>query len=102
MIDLFVCTEELLEIAGEHGKEHPMSNYVHSSRMSYNDYLQVRSFEDSFKATLSKQTRSIIASNEELAEAQIYTSKELSTEVASGFEEMSFHLERIAGGISRT
>lgn len=42
-----------------------MSNYVNGSSFSYRGYLQARSFEDALKSHISKQTRLLIASNEE-------------------------------------
>jgi tetratricopeptide (TPR) repeat protein len=77
-----------------------MSYYVLGSRLSYLDYLQAKSFEDSFKgeisrqtrgfensfkSEISKQTRSIIGSNEELRGRFV-----------SGIEELSDGLERLS------
>ncbi len=73
-----------------------MSNYVHSSRRPYGDYLQTKDFD----AIIAEQTRSIIASNEELQERHISVSENLSTEMSRGFERLSFDLQKISDGIS--
>lgn len=77
-----------------------MSNYVFGTSLSYRDYLQAESFEDSFKSDISKHTRSIIASNEELQREHISVSEALSTAVSSGFEQLSFDLQTLAQGVS--
>ena len=48
-----------------------MSYFVHGGKLSYLDYLQAKSFETSFRTYISARTRGIIASNEDLAEANI-------------------------------
>lgn len=73
-----------------------MSNYVFGTSLSYIDYLQARSFETSFKSELSRQTRSIIASNAELRKHHI----EIIEKVSSGVEQLSFDVQALSGEVS--
>ncbi len=77
-----------------------MSNYVFGSSLSYRDYLQAKSFEDGFRSEISKQTRSIIASNEQLQRDHISVSRSLHTAIAEGFEELSFDMKALTAGVS--
>jgi tetratricopeptide (TPR) repeat protein len=77
-----------------------VSNYVFGSRLSYRDYLQVKSFEDSFRSEISKHTRSIIASNEQLQQEHISVSKSLGTAISEGFEQLSFDVRGLTEGVS--
>jgi tetratricopeptide (TPR) repeat protein len=58
-----------------------MSNYVFGTSLSYIDYLQAKSFETSVKSEISKRTRAIIASNEEIHQSNMTVVQDLSTEV---------------------
>lgn len=68
-----------------------MSYYVSQSGLSYFDYLQAKSFENSFKTEISKRTRSIIASNEELQQQHISSMES----VSSGIEQLSFDIQEL-------
>jgi len=68
-----------------------MSYYVSESGLSYFDYLQAKSFENSFKTEISKRTRSIIASNEELQQQHIAAMES----VSSGIERLSFDIQEL-------
>jgi tetratricopeptide (TPR) repeat protein len=68
-----------------------MSYYVSGSSLSYPDYLQAKSFESSFKSEIFKQTRSIIASNEELQQQHIAAIES----VSSGIEQLSFDAQEL-------
>ena len=68
-----------------------MSYYVLGSSLSYFDYLQAKSFESSFKSEISKHTRSIIASNEELRQQHIAAMES----VSSGIEQLSFDVQEL-------
>lgn len=77
-----------------------MSNYVYGGSLSYRDYLQAKSFEDAFRSEISRQTRSIIASHEQLQKEHIAVSQSLQTSVAEGFEELSFDVQALTAGVS--
>ncbi|MEK6301831.1 MAG: hypothetical protein AABO41_14060 [Acidobacteriota bacterium] len=76
-----------------------MSTYVFGTSLSYQDYLQARSFERSLRAEIRSSTKSIIASNEELQQQNYSVLTSLSSSVSSGFEQISLDLERISTGI---
>lgn len=76
-----------------------MSNYVYRSNLSYFDYLQAKSFEDSFCYEIKKNTRSIIASHEELQSEHIEISRNISNNIVDGFEQLSFRMEGIVDEI---
>jgi len=69
-----------------------MSNYVFGTSLSYRDYLQAKSFENSLKSEISKQTRTIIASNEELQREHI----SISQATSAGIEQLSFQAQDIS------
>ncbi len=73
-----------------------MSNYVFGTSLSYNDYLQAKNFESALRGEISSQTRSIVASNEELLREHIA----ISEAVSSGFEQVSYDLQKISQGIA--
>ena len=73
-----------------------MSNYVFGTSLSYSDYLQAKSFESALRSEISSQTRSIIASNEELLREHIA----ISEAVCNGFEQVSFDLQTVSQGIT--
>ena len=73
-----------------------MSTYIYSSRLSYSDYLQAQSFENSFKATMRAGTRRIIASNEELGRRNAAQLTNLSNGLNDGLEEVSIDLKNIS------
>jgi tetratricopeptide (TPR) repeat protein len=77
-----------------------MSNYVYGGSLSYRDYLQAKSFEDAFRSEISRQTRAIIASSEQLQKEHISVSKSLQTSVAEGFEQLSFDVQALTAGVS--
>jgi len=77
-----------------------MSNYVHSSSLRYEDYLQAKSFEDGIRGEISASSRSIIASTEELARDKITVLKSLSSELTSGFEQLSFDLRALSDDVA--
>ncbi|MCI2430559.1 hypothetical protein LM602_06210 [Candidatus Acetothermia bacterium] len=81
-------------------------NYVHSSGLSYKEYLQAQLFVDEVtKATresgravrmeISRQTREIIASREALEQENI----RLRESLTEGFETLSYELQDISTGI---
>lgn len=76
-----------------------MSIYVYGTRLSYRDYLQAKSFEDGLRFEIDKQTRSIIASNEELQQEGLAIVKQLGDSVARGFEQLSIDIDSISSGI---
>lgn len=76
-----------------------MSIYVYGTRLSYRDYLQAKSFEDGLRFEIDKQTRSIIASNEELQQEGLAIVKQLGDSVARGFEQLSLDIDSISSGI---
>ncbi len=84
-----------------------MSNYVYGSSLSDRDYLQARSFEDAIRSEISAQTRSLIASSEQLHEEHISLSKSLQSTFSEGFaaasaglEQLSFDLQSLTTGVS--
>lgn len=77
-----------------------MSTYVFGTSLSYQDYLQARSFERSLRAEIKSSTKSIIASNEELQQQNYSVLTSLSSSVSSGFEQISLNLERISTGLA--
>ena len=72
-----------------------MSSYVHGSRFSYLDYLQAKSFEQGLRSEISKQTRALIATNEQLQREHISVTRSLSATVSDGFEQLSFDLQGV-------
>lgn len=77
-----------------------MSTYIYGTRFSYRDYLQAKSFEDDLRFEINEQTRSIIASNEELEREHIATIESLPDAVSSGFEQLSVDMQDISSGIA--
>lgn len=84
-----------------------MSNYVYGSSLSYRDYLQARSFEDAIRSEISGQTRSLIASSEQLEQEHFSLSRSLQATVSEGFtavseglEQLSFDLQTLNAGVS--
>ena len=69
--------------------------------MSYRDYLQAKSFEDDVRSDISKQTRSIIASNEELQREHIRVLEASSEAVSSGFEQLSYDIHALSEEVAR-
>jgi tetratricopeptide (TPR) repeat protein len=78
-----------------------MSDYIFGTTLSYRDYLQTKSFEDDIRSDISQQTRSIIASNEELQREHIKVLELSSTAVSSGFERLSFEVNALTAEISK-
>jgi tetratricopeptide (TPR) repeat protein len=78
-----------------------MSNYIFGTTLSYRDYLQTKSFEDDIRSDISKQTRSIIASNEELQREHIKVLEESAEAISSGFEQLSYEVSALSGEISQ-
>lgn len=103
-----------------------MSYFVYGSSLSYNDFLQGKSFVDDIKSSnkkiaieVSKQTRQLIASNETLAKMEI-NSREIANErvlkrqteivgemteritnkLSEGFETLSFQMQEISNELS--
>lgn len=76
-----------------------MSTYVYGANLSYRDYLQSKSFEDSFSSDICEQTRAIIASKEELQQEHIAISENLTKTVASGFEQLSYDMQMLNQGV---
>ena len=72
-----------------------MSNYVYGSSLSYRDYLQAKSFEDAIRGEISGQTRSLIASSEQLQQEHISLSRSLQATVGDGFAAVSDGLEQL-------
>jgi len=66
-----------------------MSTFVFGSSLSYADYLQARSFEKSVANEIRAQTRSLIASNEQLVREHI----SLTAGLTEGFERLAFDVE---------
>ena len=88
-----------------------MSNYVFGSGVSYQQYLQAKSFVSDITSgqkraskavslAVSTQTRQILASQEALAREQIHASEKISAELSQGFEALSWELEDVNRGIS--
>jgi tetratricopeptide (TPR) repeat protein len=84
-----------------------MSHYVHGTSLKYKDYLQLASFEEGITSQISKSSREIIGSNEEVARqnariSSLNTSatqkamQELTGSVTEGFEQISYDLGRIS------
>jgi tetratricopeptide (TPR) repeat protein len=91
-----------------------VSNYVFNSKLSYNDYIQARSFVDDISSAtkktgervaleLSRQTREVIASNEALSAENIRvmetTGAQVSTAMKAGFECLSYDLQGISSDL---
>jgi tetratricopeptide (TPR) repeat protein len=89
-----------------------MSNYVYG-RGQYRDYLQAKSFADDATGIslkihyqVSKQTREIVATNDQLKRLNITTEgirdeiSYLGSSIDIGFERLSLGLDRISGEIS--
>ncbi len=72
----------------------------HGFGLSYCAYPQAKSFEDGLNAEISKQTRAIIASAEQLQKRHIKVSKSLHTTVFEGFERLTYDLQGIRQGLS--
>ena len=99
-----------------------MSYYVYGSSLSWNDYLQAKSFVDDVSSAsrdagrrvsmeISRQTREVIASNEALARENIRMMEASTDRIASGladidstlnagFDRLSYDLQDISSGIS--
>jgi tetratricopeptide (TPR) repeat protein len=77
-----------------------MSNYVFGTSLRYQDYLQAKSFEDGLREEISSASRSIIASNEELARDHIAVLKSISSEMTSGFEQLSYDVRALSDGVA--
>lgn len=88
-----------------------MSHYVFGSSLSYTDYLQARSFENSFRSEVRGQTRAIIATVDQLRESNIEIvrgaksaiageSGRLSTVVSQGFSQVSEELRYLSSAMS--
>jgi tetratricopeptide (TPR) repeat protein len=77
-----------------------MSNYIFGTSLSYIDYLQARSFENSLKMEVSQQSRAIIASNEQLQLKHISVSTSSNQVMSEGFEGLSFDLKRLNEGVA--
>jgi tetratricopeptide (TPR) repeat protein len=73
-----------------------MSNYVNGTHLSYRDYLQAKSFETSIIGEISQQTRSIIASNEEMRAEHITVLKG----VSAGIEQLSVDVQNLRQGVA--
>lgn len=80
-----------------------MTNYVVGTSLSYKDYLQANAFVGTIKREISTQTRSLIASNEELQKENILITKSrdeaFSRQLSEGMESLSFDLNNIKQGI---
>jgi len=87
-----------------------MSDYVYGTTLSYRDYLQARSFERSFHAAIQTQTRSMIASAEELHRERISSNEaiagriegrlqDVSAALSSGFEDISMRLDDLSSDV---
>jgi hypothetical protein len=79
-----------------------MSDYVFGTNLSYGDYLQAESFESSLRSEISKHTRSVIASNEELLKEHIALSDVVSEglkQLSFGMEQVSFDLQTVSQGV---
>jgi formylglycine-generating enzyme required for sulfatase activity/tetratricopeptide (TPR) repeat protein len=92
-------------------KEDVMSAYVYGSSITYRDYLQAKRFIDDLATAsravsmaVSRQTRELIASKEALARENIRMMEASTDRVIGaldpGFEQLSYGLEDISGGIS--
>ena len=74
-----------------------MSNYIFGTSLSYTDYLQARSFENSLTMEISQQSKAIIASNEQLQREHIAVSSLVMTD---GFERLSCDLQSLKSSVS--
>lgn len=76
-----------------------MSNYVYKSTLSYHDYLQAKSFEDSISEIIthdiSGQTQELISSNNEIHQEQRQISNDLKNSISEGLESISFELQEL-------
>jgi len=88
-----------------------VSYYVYGTRLSWNDYLQAKSFVSDISSSvrksghsismdISRQTREVIASNEALAREHIRANEDLQRELSAGFDRLSYDLQDISSGIS--
>lgn len=77
-----------------------MSSYVHGS-IPYKDYLQAKSFEKSLYGQISKQTREIIASNEQLGREHISATRSLESTVSKGFDQLAEGFDQLAEGMEQ-
>lgn len=79
-----------------------MSYYVHSSSLSYVDYLQALAFEKSFTTTIRTESRRIVASVDQLHadHAQSFNLMGgIAAELSSGFERLEVRLQRVGESI---
>jgi tetratricopeptide (TPR) repeat protein len=77
-----------------------MSNYVFGTRLSYQDYLQAQSVEDSIRSEISSASRSIIATKNELARGELAMRTSMALDVKNGFEQLSYDVRDLSTGIA--
>ncbi len=71
------------------------ADFTNLSGISYVDYLQARKFEKSIHYEIQKQTKDIIASNEELAKKKIRAEEKTKESIERGFTRISYDLDLI-------
>jgi tetratricopeptide (TPR) repeat protein len=71
-----------------------------NSKFTYHEFLQAKEFERSYRYAVDDQTKSLIASNEELAARGISAMSQLSDSVSSGFTVLSQDIQTLGDSLN--
>lgn len=77
-----------------------MSYYVFGSSLSYNDYLQGKSFEAGIRGEIRSSTRALIATTEQLRRDNIRIGESIVSGMSAGFERLSADIGEVGHEIS--
>lgn len=77
-----------------------MSYYVFGSSLSYEDYLQAKSFEKGIRGEIRSSTRALIATTDQLRRDNIRVGESIVSGLSSGFERISADMAEVRQGIS--
>jgi tetratricopeptide (TPR) repeat protein len=77
-----------------------MSYYVFGSSLSYEDYLQAKSFEKGIRGEIRSSTRALIATTDQLRRDNIRVGESVVLGLSTGFERVSADMAEVRQGIS--